>query len=341
MLHNTRYKDKKVLSEYDLNIDLLEVYDFKVYDLIPVRKVFILITDKGDKILKKLDCDVKDIMFINDGVEYIRKNGFNRVFNFTKTKKNQVYIRSGKDLYCVMDLINGRESEYSNPIDVMVASTGVAELHKASEGFKCPNKKRDSYGNLINEFKRRVEEMELFKSLAMLSENKSGFDEIFLEEFNSCKKQMERSIDILETSAYYKLCSEEDKKVLCHHDLAHHNVLIKEDKAYFVDFDYSIIDLKVHDLCNFINKVCKSTGYDIERTKSILDNYSEHNNLSKSELEVLYGMLVFPQDFYTISKNYYTKTKNWDYNMFLQKMIKKNDYKEDREEFIARFTEFV
>ncbi|MEA4828079.1 MAG: hypothetical protein VB130_15890 [Clostridium sp.] len=64
MLENVRYKDKKALVQYDLSIDIFKNYNFNLEDIIPVRKVFILITDQGNKILKKVDNDSKELEFI-------------------------------------------------------------------------------------------------------------------------------------------------------------------------------------------------------------------------------------------------------------------------------------
>lgn len=337
MLENARYKDKKALVQYDLSIDIFKNYNFNLEDIIPVRKVFILITDQGNKILKKVDYDAKELEFIYSGLEYIKNNSFNRVFDFILTNEGKPYLIWNENIYFVMNLIEGRESEYSNPLDIITASKGIGELHKACEGFRHENKTRFTCGKTIENFKRKLQEMELFKNIAMLTEVKSEFDEIFLENYNYYVNQIEDSIKVLEKSSFYKLCSQEDKIVLCHHDLAHHNILIKDEEAYFVDFDYSVIDLKVHDLCNFMNKVEKRVAYDIEKSKLIIDNYCLNNELSKNELEVLYGMLIFPQDIYNILKEYYTRIKEWDYSIFLDKLIKKNDFKEDREEFLELF----
>ncbi|MCY6355532.1 CotS family spore coat protein [Clostridium sp. ZS2-4] len=341
MMEKGKYKDKKALIQYDLNLDIYKEYDFNVEDVIPVRKVFILITDKGNKILKKIDYDTDDLEFINTGIDYIRRNGFTRIFNFQRTKDNKVYVNFKNGIYCVMDLIEGRESEYSNPIDVTIASQGLGELHKACEGFNYEKRERCFCGNILESFKRKLEEMDLFKNIASLNKEKDEFDEIFLSNIEDYKKEMIESIKVLEKSYFYKLCSSEDKKVLCHHDLAHHNILIKDNKAYFVDFDYSIIDLKVHDLCNFITKVEKSSAYDIEKADIIIKNYCMFNELNKKELEVLYGMLIFPQDIYTIVKEHYTRTKDWNYQTFLTKFIKKNAFKEDRKEFLENFKKLI
>ena len=49
-----RYPEKKYLSKYDLSQEFFENLNIKVLDVIPLRKVFILKTETGKKILSKL-----------------------------------------------------------------------------------------------------------------------------------------------------------------------------------------------------------------------------------------------------------------------------------------------
>src|SRR3712207_1366372 len=87
---DTKYKDREYLKEYCLDVELFLRFDLDVIDVIPVRKVFIVITKDGQYILKKLDYSIENLEFINNGVEYVRKNGFNNVLRFLKTKENQI-----------------------------------------------------------------------------------------------------------------------------------------------------------------------------------------------------------------------------------------------------------
>lgn len=335
-----RYLDKRYLTKYDLSVELFESFDLKVSDLVPIRNVFVLSTNKGEKILKRIDYSLENLNFINRALKYVKKN-FNRVLDFTELKDNKICIEWKKELYCVMDLVPGRECDFCNPVDVKIASEGLAELHKASIGFKSSEVNKNKSGKAIDCFERRLQEMEFFKSLANLHEYKSDFDKIFLENYEEHVAQIRESIDILKNSDYYDLSKEQDKIVLCHNDLAYHNILINEEKAYFVDFDYSVIDLKVHDLCNFISKAIKNFAFDIEKAASILTDYQGSNSLDKRELRVLYGMLYFPEDFYSISRDYYTKRKDWEEEVFLDRLIKKVSYKEERLEFLEEFKEKI
>jgi CotS family spore coat protein len=331
-----RYSEKRRLVKYDLYVDLFKLFDLKVVDVVPVRDVFIIFTDKEKKILKKVDYSPEDLKFIYAGISYIKRS-FDRVMSFTRTKGGELFTLWKGDMYCVLDLIEGRECEFSNPLDVNIAAEGLAQLHNAGEGFRYDTKDKNLVGTAVYSFQRKLQEMKFFKSLAELHDIKSDFDSVFLQNVDYHIEQIEKSINSLRASSYLKLCSEEDKITLCHHDLAHHNIIINNEEAYFVDFDYAVIDLKVHDLCNFINEAIKNYAYDIVRANEILIHYCKFNSLDRREREVLSALMSFPEDFYSISKDYYSRRKDWDEEVFLDRLKRKVEYKEDREEFLQNF----
>jgi CotS family spore coat protein len=346
---DVRYKDRTYLSKYDLDVNLFSEFDLVVYDVIPVRKVFILNTNKGDKVLKKVNYSIEQLEFINYSIEYIKKNKFSRIIEFEKTKSNLIYVPWKNDIYCIMNLVEGRECEYSNPVDVMLTARAIAELHRGSEGliyeegFKAQlakNKDRYLSGKVIENFNRKLKELIFYKNIANLNEDKNEFDYIFLKNVEYYEENITRSINILKQSEYLNLCKEKGKTVLCHHDLAHHNILINREEVYFLDFDYSVIDLKVHDICNFTNKAIKDFCYDTEKCHSIINEYTKMNPLDDRELKVLYGMLSFPEDFYSISKDYYTRKKQWSEEVFLNRLKRKVEYKKDREQFLDEFKNY-
>lgn len=339
---NSKYDSREELCEYDLDVNLFKKFGLSVYEVVPVRKAFILCTSKGNKILKKVNYSLEELKFIYNSLNYINKS-FNRTINFVTTLDGNIYTLWNNEVYFIMDLVKGRESEFSNPVDLNITSKSLAEFHKAGEGINSyvSFKSRNNCGNFIGALKRKKEEMIFFKSISNLYEEKNEFDEVFLKNVDSNIYQAEKSIDILENSKYYKLCGEENKVVLCHHDLAHHNVIIRGDKGYFIDFDYSIIDLKVHDLCNYITKAVKNSGYHIEKAKDILNQYVKINSIDKNEMKVLYGMLAFPEDFYSISRDYYTKRKDWTLETFINRIEKKTYINEDKSQFIIEFEKLI
>ncbi|WDC85016.1 hypothetical protein PL321_05645 [Caloramator sp. mosi_1] len=55
-------------------------------------------------------------------------------------------------IYVVLDLIEGRECIYENPVDLIGASRALARLHSASEGIRVKEIRNNLYkmeGNII------------------------------------------------------------------------------------------------------------------------------------------------------------------------------------------------
>ncbi len=175
------------------------------------------------------------------------------------------------------------------------------------------------------------------KTMALSYKNKNEFHEIFLTHVDYFLERMKKSIEVLEKSPYMELCKVRNNFILCHHDLAYHNILIKDNKGYFIDFDYSIIDLRVHDICNFINKTTKNSCYDFNMLKEIIKEYNSISPISKEEYEVLYGMLLFPEGFYSISRDYFYRKKLWKFNSYLYKIQKKVQDIEERQDMVETF----
>ncbi|RXM59202.1 CotS family spore coat protein [Clostridium tetani] len=334
------YSTRNYLAQYDLDSTLFENFKVKPKEVLPLRSVFIISDETGEKILKKVNYTVDELEFIKKGLNYVNRS-FNRTINFLETKDNKPYVIWNDSIYCMMNLVEGRESDYSNPMDLIVATEALAELHYAGKGFYSDIQSKNNLGKIIKNFKRKEREMELFRELALIYNNKSKFNNIFIENADYLIDQIKKSIKILENSCYYKLCSMEEKRVFCHHDLAYHNIIINKDKGYFVDFDYAIVDLRVHDLCNFITKWVKSSAYDIEKCSKILEVYNKMNPLNGKEIEVLYGMLTFPQEIFSIVKGYYTENKNWSEENSIDKLKKKIDLEEFKEDFLKDFQGFI
>ncbi|AAO34915.1 spore coat protein [Clostridium tetani] len=334
------YSTRNYLAQYDLDSTLFENFKVKPKEVLPLRSVFIISDETGEKILKKVNYTVDELEFIKKGLNYVNRS-FNRTINFLETKDNKPYVIWNDSIYCMMNLVEGRESDYSNPMDLIVATEALAELHYAGKGFYSDIQSKNNLGKIIKNFKRKEREMELFRELALIYNNKSKFNNIFIENADYLIDKIKKSIKILENSCYYKLCSMEEKRVFCHHDLAYHNIIINKDKGYFVDFDYAIVDLRVHDLCNFITKWVKSSAYDIEKCSKILEVYNKMNPLNGKEIEVLYGMLTFPQEIFSIVKGYYTENKNWSEESSIDKLKKKIDLEEFKEDFLKDFQGFI
>lgn len=340
-MDQSRYRDKSYLITYELTTDIFDAFNLKIDDIVPIRSVFLLYTDKGVKILKKINYKLEELLYINSVVEHVSKNGYEFVVPFMKAADGNYYVERNDGIYVVLDLVEGREADFQNPTDIALVSKSLCLMHNATSGIEEVFEKRNNLYKWIPAFEKRADNLLKFKEIAALHEIKSGFDKLFLSYVDIFYDEAVKSIELLKYSDYEKLCSKTQKyKNICHHDLAYHNILIdKNTNVYFVDFDNSILDLRIHDIGNFIVKSIKNCNWNIEKVENIINSYRSIDDIRKEELEVLYDFLVFPQDFYDISKCYYMKTKKWEEDDFLSKLETKTGYYNDRKLFLDNLRE--
>ena len=333
--------DEKYLCKYDLSMDFFESLELDITDLWPNRNVYVLDTKQGKKILKMIDYSIDRLDFICKGTDYLRNNYENIMSIDTLPNKQKFIMWKGKT-YILMDLIEGTECDVANPVDLEKTSKAIALMHKASDGFlkTLPNGRIiENMGNyyLEKNFDNDKNLLLKFKDEIMGYKYKNEFDEIFIRNVNRNIRQIEKCKDLLKSSKYYSLWNSNEHIVFCHNDLAYHNIIIKDEKVNFIDFDYSAIDLRIRDLSDFINKTIKRFGFSTQMCDTIIDNYNDINELCEEELEVMYIYLMYPYDFTVISKEYYGKLKDWSYESYLYKLKNKLRYTREKRETLEYY----
>ncbi len=336
-----KYSDEKYLCKYDLSMDFFESLGLDITDLWPNRNVYILDTKQGKKILKMIEYPISRLDFICKGIDYI-KNGYNNILNINTLPNGKRYTVWKDKTYILMDLIEGVECDVANPVHLEITAEAIALMHKASNGFLKILSNKDIMDNLGNyylekNFNRDKEELLKFKKNVLDYKYKNEFDEIFINNVDENIKKIDKCISLLKASKYYSLWNGNDYIVLCHNDLAYHNIIIKNNKVNFIDFDYLKIDLRVKDISDFITKTIKRFGFSVEMCDTIISNYSKINKLTKEELEIMYIYMMYPSDFTIISAEYYKKLKEWSYESYIYKLKHKLSYEKERNDTLKHF----
>lgn len=343
-MNKARYVDKEILCDYNLNEEFLSKLSLNIEEVIPLRKVFILITDEGKKILKITDSKEDRIEFINKSLNYIRER-YEEVLTYHAKENGEIIYKNKNKSYVVLDLIEGREATFTNPIEVDLCTKSIASMHLASIGLEDSLGKeliKDNYGVYLPQFlKESKEELLDIKKFVKRLRFKSEFDEIFMDKVDSYVNEIGKSQELLAMLDYNKILKDYSKKVLCHNDLAHHNFIVDGDKMKLIDFDFAKIDARGVDIANYALKAIKHNCYDMNKFKSILDSYSKVSELDKDDIKLIYSIFNFPRDFHSVSTDYYYKQKRWEYEVFLDRFKDKMELEIYRQEFIDNFiTEF-
>ncbi|WP_297422672.1 CotS family spore coat protein [Clostridium sp.] len=339
-MNKTKYSEKNYLCDYDLSLNLFNELEIKVNDIIPLRKVFVIYTDEGNKILKKVNYGIDRVNLISESLEYVKKN-YSHVITYKRFKDNVCYKKWNDQTYIVMDILDGREASFSNPVEIDLCAENIALLHKASKGLRehlITKFNRDFLDVSLNDkFQKAYNELVWIKNLVNSYKYKNEFDELFNTNVDKYLVEIEEVQQQLKKSNYEDLRKSGDTISLCHNDLAYHNFLTKNDEISIIDFDYMTIDLRIMDIEDFILKCIKNVAFDVDKMLACINGYENITPLKQEEKELLYILIKFPRDFYTISRDYYYKRKKWEYDVYLNRLEMKLNNEDFRYEFLKAY----
>ena len=226
-MNKFRYIDKRILCSYDLSEEFFYKLGVKVYDIIPLRKVFILFTDKGKKILKIISSSQDRIKFIDKALNIIKENDRYILQYCTNSNGDIITEWKGKS-YVLLDMIEGREATFTNPIEVEWCTKALANFHNASKNiinnFTNEDIRLNKSKNLIYEFLNDLCFITEAERVIGKFSYKNEFDILFLDNVSKAKNDLNKSINLLTNSSYNELYADEKNMILCHLDLAHHNL---------------------------------------------------------------------------------------------------------------------
>lgn len=340
-MDENRQLEREFLGGYNLDVNLFESMGLKVKQIIPVRSVYRLVTDKGFYCLKKLRFPMEDMNFIFEAVEHLKQKGFTNIFNVVRQSSGDSFMEFKGEKYFLTEWIDGRECDFMNPMDLDAAIDVLSRLHNAAEGYKpsvCPED-RCYFGKWPENFRTRIDEMMKIKESVLEKPDRNEMDNIYLEYVDMCINDAEEALRLLDKTCYRELSeSAAQSGSFIHHDYAHHNILHTFDgRTYVVDFDYCIMDIRMHDVGSLVLRNLKRSSWDIDKAMEILEGYDKRNPVSKEELKVLVPFFLFPQDFWMISRQYYIERKAWEEEDYVDKMNTKSEYTLMRRRFIEEF----
>lgn len=323
---------KKVIEEgYGLNIQSLE----------KVKNVYRIRTFEEDYCLKVIKYNFPHFYFILSAIKHLQNNGFDRVPDILKKLDGTDYICLDNSNAYLTKWVNARECNYDNPLDISQAAIKLGQLHNKSEGFQMTEKMqpRVYWYKWIEHFKTRKHEILDFKNRINKKKKRSEFDCLYLEALDEELKRADKAVENLIKSEYMdKVKHEIVKNGFCHHDYAHHNVLIDDNgNINIIDFDYCILDINIHDLASLIIRKMKNGKWDIDDALFIMDNYSKSRKVEKKDIPIMAAFMEFPQDYWQVGIQYYWEEQPWGEDFFVKKLKKIYEDREEKQEFIEEF----
>ena len=316
-------------------------YSICINDIQKIKNVYKIRTEKRMYCLKIINYELKHFLFIVGAIKHLQKNGFQSIPEIIKTCDNEEYITLEKKHAYLTPWVDARECNYDDPLDIKLCTSKLAQLHIKSLDFKVTPemKPRIAWLKWIETFKTREDEILDFKRRINEKENITGFDNNYLKIMEEELLRSKSSISNLCKSDYINKMKKEIKhRGFCHHDYAHHNVLMEKGGGVsIIDFDYCILDTHLHDLSSLLLRRMKGGKWSIENALLIMDEYNATNSIYKSDIEVMAAFMEFPQEYWQIGIQCYWEKRIKGEEFFIKKLEKMHDDEECKQIFIEEF----
>lgn len=292
-----------------------------------VRGVYLLHHQGRRYCLKPSSLSRREALFVAAALDHLNRTGFTGAPRLYPTLANEPLARCGRRRFQLLSWQEGEEADYLRPGDIEQAASALAHLHVASTGFQPPFPRfRVLFGRWPSMFRRKQEEIAGFAALAAGVPRPTAFDREYTRLAPLWLAAADEAQAELASSSYRKLAAAEARRGnICHHDLAHHNLLLTKDGPVLVDFDYAVADLGLHDLANLLRRVIRLTRWDPCPALAALHAYGEQRGLSQDEVRVLVPLLRFPEEGWQIGRQYYVEDLPWPVERFLEQLARKAD----------------
>ena len=329
------------MNKENLKESIESNYDIKVLAIEKVKNSYRLETENTNYAIKIIKYDFPHFYFILSAIEHLQKREFHKIPQILNNKDGTKYIKLENSYAYLTEWIPSRVSNYDNPIELSKVAEKLGELHTRSTGFNINNNMRPRIGwySWINVFNTRCNEILDFKNRINQKAYKSKFDCIYLNNIEAEIERGKKAIDNLKKHKYIEIMDKEVMKMgFCHHDYAHHNILVDDkNELNIIDFDYCILDLHLHDLASLLIRAMKGAKWSKDKADLIIKNYCKSNGLYEDEFKLIGDFIKFPQTFWQIGIQYYWEQQPWGEDFFEEKINKYLEDVEYREEFLESY----
>lgn len=338
-MEEDRQKERELLASYDLDVRFFRQLGLKIKQIVPERSCFRLETDKGFFCLKKMTFAYEDLSLMQEMTEHLKRNGFANTFELVKDDKGEVLVSYEGSQYYMTHWLDGRDSDYLNPLDIKEATEALAKFHLASEGFvtELPAEPRKLYGKWKQGFANKRRELQTAREM-ILTEGRADKVPLLVPYFWDCITKVEEAIRLVDKMDYEKLNTrEQSRKGFIHHDFGLYNVLHTFDGNTFIGgLENCAFDVRVHDLGHFIYKLLRRKGWDFDSALDVIGYYDQVYRLEKEDYQALAIYLTLPHDCKQLYRQGLAFDKEIEDPEELERLDPNSEYNSMRADFLER-----
>lgn len=287
------------------------------YDPVKLRRdnVFMIKGAGGDRILKELRIGAEQAKLIAELLTYLNGSGLTPKLIRTETGAAYFWIKGNR--YLLTSYLPGRSADYHKVGDLQAAIRAMAEFHRLSGEFlksrllSCSVLKFEP-GPI---WRKRLREMEICRDRAIRL--RDNWSREYLRFWRLFWNQAIKAIEEIESPG------PKQPKVICYHDWAFHNLIIHNERAALIDFDYIIADQPVHDRANLISRYLRLNWWSHDALLKALWNFDRFYPWKSGELRELRIYLMFPYEYWILGREYFLERQPWSKKYYREQWKRK------------------
>lgn len=290
----------KELNHMNIDLPVLEQWDFKIFDVKSQGRVTKLETDVGTKCLQIRDIFPEVVFYYFLLLEHLSQQGLKRIPRFIRTRYGEPYIKTSERCYWVSDWIYGRHINIEDQNDLVKSVRELAEFHMASRGFYLPGEKEENFKvhNWSSNFLGRAAQITninfQIKGPTFFKENLQVIAE---RAVSACKILVGPGYDQLRHQLKAELS-------ICHGAFNRDHLIIgKSGEIYLTGLVHWKRDIRLRDLADFLFIVGEINQWDNKLCQKLILNYHQISPLLSVEMELLQEYLRFPFGYWELLKD--------------------------------------
>ncbi|MDD5936606.1 MAG: hypothetical protein PUC65_13770 [Clostridiales bacterium] len=338
----------------DRSQEVLQRYEFKIFNTYRTRGAYVLETDQGLKLLCAYEGSDSRLEFEDSMKQQLCMNGYDKVDLFVRNNQGTVITsNSVGEKFFIKEWFDGEECSLKKEDKILLAVRNLAKLHDSMANMQLTQEQKQCYAqsNLMVLMEKRTRELKRVKSYIRERKQKSEFEVYYLSVCEHFYKDALKAIEILRGLPYEELLTQAiEQGMVCHGSYTYHNIFILNDSqdsilckaAQFMEgdlvattnFEKAECGLQILDLYYFIRKAMEKNDWNLDLGLKMIEQYKSEHELKDVEQKLLYVLLLYPEKFWKITNYYYNSKKSWIPQKNVQKLQILGDQVESKNKFL-------
>ncbi len=321
------------------SLEFFEQYEITVTGNARTRGAFRIDTDRGPKLLMPYSGSEARAAFEQRILLRLKERGF-AVDGYVENKEG-TYVTKDEygDCFLLKDWFFGEECNVKKPEQAVQAVRHLATVHNALTGMdtgpeELPGAVQKSLPDL---FEKRNRELRRVRSFIREKKRKAYFETVYINTFPEFYEKAEQAfLRAKELGCEATLQAAMQTGCVCHGTYTHHNLLVLYDGTYAtVNFDKACLGVQIADFYLFFRKLMEKTGWNRQLAEELMTAYAGERKVDKTEWQVFYLLLSYPEKFWKISNSYHNGKKSWIPQKTTEKLLAVKEQEKEKEALLA------